>query len=74
MSAKRIRISRAKIVPPGPAIGPNTSRAIKKTDTTAKQRVNTDATLPCGGKNLVVNIFPCNVILILFMVLDKHPR
>ena len=51
MSAKRMRVSRAKIVPPGPAIGPNTSRAIKKTDTTAKQRVNTDATLPCGGKN-----------------------
>ena len=60
MRAKRIRTSRAKTVPPGPAMGPNMVLAARKTERVVRERVSR---LPRGplGADCYLSLFK-NVI------------
>lgn len=61
-SAKHMSTNRAKIVPPGAAMGPSTVRATKNTAITVTAIVRKVATSPDGGKNFVVTLFDWSLL------------
>ena len=61
--AKQMSTRRAKIVPPGAAIGPSTVLATRKTAMTVRAMVRNVATSPEGGKNFVVTRLDCNLLV-----------
>ena len=61
--AKQMSTRRAKIVPPGAAIGPKTALATRNTLMTVMAMVRNVATSPEGGKNFVVTLFDCNLLV-----------
>ena len=52
MRARRIRVKRAKTVPPGPAMGPRMVRAARKTVMVVKTKVRKWARGSLGGHTL----------------------